>query len=76
MLPKLGTLENAFIFNISVDGTDCPIHEPCPFDKAWFSQKFKGPGVKYEIAIDVLTGDCVWISGPYQASKSDIKIFC
>ena len=38
------------VFVLSVDGTDCPIEEPRPFDKAWFSQKFKGPGVKYEVA--------------------------
>lgn len=66
---------NTLQFILSVDGTDCPIHEPRPFNKQWFSQKFKGPGVKYEIAIDVLTGDCVWISGPFKASKSDIRIF-
>lgn len=66
---------NTLIFVVSVDGTDCPIYEPRPFNKEWFSQKFKGPGVKYEIAIDVLSGDCVWISGPFKASRSDIKIF-
>ena len=69
------TKQNTLTFIISVDGTDCPIHEPRPFSRTWFSQKFKGPGVKYEVAIDVLTGDCVWISGPHKASKSDIKIF-
>ena len=62
-------------FIVSVDGTDCPIEEPRPFDKAWFSQKFKGPGVKYEVALDVLTGCCVWINGPFKASKSDITIY-
>ena len=28
-----------------VDGTNCPIHEPGNFDKAWFSHKTNGPGV-------------------------------
>lgn len=28
---------------ISVDGTDCPIFEPWPFDKQWYSKKFNGP---------------------------------
>jgi hypothetical protein len=73
--PNYGGLPNTLTFIVSVDGTDCPIQEPRPFNNAWFSQKFKGPGVKYEIAVDVLTGDCVWISGPFMASKSDIKIF-
>jgi hypothetical protein len=62
-------------FIISVDGTDCPIEEPRPFDKAWFSNKFKGPGVKYEVALDVLTGECVWINGPFKASKSEVTIY-
>lgn len=62
-------------FVMSVDGTDCRIQEPRPFNKNWFSQKFKGAAVKYEVAIDVLTGRCVWINGPFQGSKSDIMIF-
>lgn len=33
---------------MSVDGTDCPVYEPWPFDPKWFSKKFNGPGVKYE----------------------------
>ena len=61
-------------FIMSVDGTDCPIEEPRPFSKSWFSQKFKGPGVKHEVALDVLTGECVWIKGPCKASQSDITI--
>ena len=73
--PDYDKMPNTLVFVLSVDGTDCPIQEPRPFNKAWFSQKFKGPGVKYEVGIDVLTGDCVWISGPFKASKSDIKIF-
>ena len=69
--------ENEFelVFVLSVDGTDCPIEEPRPFNKSWFSQKFKGPGVKYEVALDVLTGECVWVNGPFKASKNDITIF-
>ena len=47
------------VFILSVDGTDCPIEEPRPWSKTWFSQKFKGAGVKYEVALDVLTGNCV-----------------
>ena len=74
---KIRFPQNGFelTFILSVDGTDCRIEEPRPFNKSWFSQKFKGPGVKYEVALDVLTGRCVWISGPYRASKSEITIY-
>jgi len=33
---------------MSIDGVDCMVNEPWPFDKKWFSEKFNGPGVKYE----------------------------
>lgn len=62
-------------FTVSVDCTDCPIEEPRPFDRKWFSQKSKSAGVKYEVAIDVLTGNVVWVNGPFKASKSDVTIF-
>jgi len=62
-------------FIVSVDGTDCRIHAPRPFSRMWFSQKFHGPAVKYEVAIDVLTGHCVWINGPFRGSKNDLTIF-
>lgn len=63
------------VFLVSVDGTDCRIQEPRPFDRTWFSQKFKGPAVKYEVALDVLTGRCAWINGPFKGGKSEITIF-
>jgi hypothetical protein len=31
-----------------IDCTDCKINEPFPFCSKWMSQKFKGPGLKYE----------------------------
>lgn len=69
------TEDSTLIFIVSVDGTDCRIEEPRPFNKSWFSQKFRGPAVKYEVALDVLTGRCVWINGPFQGSKNDLTIF-
>lgn len=67
--------EFELVFILSVDGTDCRIQEPRPFSKTWFSQKFKGPAVKYEVALDVLTGRCVWINGPFRGSKNDVTIY-
>lgn len=72
---KFPTNGSVLKFMVSVDGTDCRIEEPRPFDKKWFSQKFKGPAVKYEIGLDILTGECVWVSGPFQGSKNDLTIF-
>ena len=60
---------------ISVDCTDCPIYEPYPFDKKWFSHKFNGPALKYEVAVCIKTGFIVWINGPFAGSKSDQSIF-
>jgi hypothetical protein len=59
-----------------VDGTDFRIQEPTPFNKEWYSHKFKGPGLRYEVAICIQTGDIVWINGPFKPGKwTDLKIF-
>ena len=61
---------------ISVDGTDFHIYEPTPFWKGWFSHKFNGPALRYEVSICIQTGWIVWIKGPFVAGHwSDIKIF-
>lgn len=39
--------------NISVDGTDVPIFEPAPFVSRWYSFKLNGPGLRYEVALDI-----------------------
>lgn len=60
---------------MSLDGTDCPINEPWPFDKKWYSHKFNGPALKYELGVCIRTGHIVWLNGPFPASVSDVKIF-
>ena len=37
--------------------------EPSEFDPKWWSHKFNGPGLRYEIAIFIRTGDIVWAHG-------------
>jgi hypothetical protein len=60
---------------VTVDGTDCRIQEPTPFDKKWYSHKFKGPGVRYEVAVCIQTGWIVWVNGPYMCGRyPDLKI--
>ena len=61
---------------ISIDGTHCPISEPRkePSTK-WYSHKFKGPGLSYEIAIAIHEPKVVWANGPYPAGTNDITIY-
>ncbi|CAB9500290.1 unknown protein [Seminavis robusta] len=45
-------------------------------DLRWYSQKHRGPGVKYEVAVCIQTGDIVWFRGPFPCGQwSDKKIF-
>ena len=84
MKDELIVLENCFngldhVVNtncfISVDGTDCPVFEPSPFNKEMYSHKLNGPGLKYEVAVCLKTGHIVWINGPFVASVNDGTIF-
>jgi hypothetical protein len=60
---------------ISIDGTDCPVFEPWPWDPKWSSHKFNGPGVKYEVGVSIRTGGIVWINGPFACSTNDSAVF-
>jgi hypothetical protein len=60
---------------ISVDGMDCPVNEPWPFNPEMYSEKFNGPGLKYEVAVCIKTGHIVWINGPFLASINDFTVF-
>ncbi|GAX24473.1 hypothetical protein FisN_2Hu038 [Fistulifera solaris] len=58
---------------ISVDGTDFLIPE---HGRAFYSHKFKKSAFRYEVALCILTGDIVWVNGPYEAGLwPDINIF-
>ena len=59
---------------ISMDGTDCPIQEPQPFNPKYFSHKFNGAGVKYEIGVCIKTGWVCWFNGPFPCGNPDITI--
>lgn len=61
---------------VTVDGTDFRIQEPTPFSKGWYSHKFHGPAVRYEVAVSINGGDIVHINGPFQCGfYPDITIF-
>jgi hypothetical protein len=57
-----------------VDGTDYKIAEHGP---AFSSHKFAmKSGLRYEIAICILTGDIVWLNGPFPCGRNnDLTIF-
>lgn len=60
---------------ITVDGTDFWIQKQAPFDKKWHSHKFKGPGLRYVLGVNIQLGHIVWTNGPFPCGHwSDIKI--
>ena len=66
---------------MTVDGADFPIWEPRPYCKVgnaiWYSPKFKGAGLRYELGVCIQTGDIVWINGPFcPGNWNDVEIFC
>ena len=71
---------------VSVDGIDCQFqqilidHPTEPgkkiHNKALYSHKFKGPGLRYEVALSLLSDDIVWINGPFMPGDwPDVSIF-
>lgn len=61
--------------HVSLDGTHFLIREPQPFNKKWFSHKFKKAGLAYEIGISIVEADIVWASGGFPAGEwSDLKM--
>ena len=60
---------NGSLCLVTVDGTDFPIQEPKPFSPIWYSHKFKGAGLRYEVAVSIQTGWIVWLNGPYPAGQ-------
>lgn len=58
-----------------MDGVDFPILEPTPFSSKWYSHKFRGPGIRYEIGLCIRTGKIVWANGGYPCGMfSDLKL--
>jgi hypothetical protein len=56
------------------------IREQYPYVRGWsnrwFSPKFHGPALRYEIALSILGGDIVWINGPFLPGLiNDVGIF-
>ena len=60
---------------IMVDRTDFSIQGPIHFNPKWYSHKFKGPGLHYEIDVCIKTGWIVWVNGYFLVGEwPDYKI--
>jgi hypothetical protein len=68
------------VFTVSVDGVHFRIQEPqhpeFKRDKKYFSHKFGRAGLDYKITISIYDNrGVVWVNGPFNAAKHDVKIF-
>ncbi len=72
----VGTLHPQRVFLGTVDCVHCPVNEfrTDPNSK-YYSHKFHGPGVTYEIVMDVCDSKARWVAGPKPASTHDITFF-
>ena len=62
-------------FTSQMYGTDFRRLEYRPLETARYSHKFKGPGLRYEVAITIATGYIVHINGPFRCGEwSDLRI--
>ena len=49
--------------------------EPTNFDPKWYSHKFRGPGLRYEVGLCIRTGHIVWAYGGLPCGEwSDLKL--
>ena len=59
-----------------MDGIDCRIQEPRKIPSTqWYSHKFGGPGLTYELGIAIHKQKLVWIRGPEPSGKGDLQNF-
>lgn len=48
---------------VSVDRTGIKIYEPTPLDTKWVSNKFNGPGIRYEVSISLRSENILSANG-------------
>jgi hypothetical protein len=44
-------------------------------DARWYSHKFHGPSVAYELGIAICSNQLVWIKSPFKAAEHGITLF-
>lgn len=71
---KIGDIGNDCL--VSIDCTDCKVPKQNSNAKAFTSHKFKESGVRYEIAVCIITGEIVWVMGPLPCGDwPDVEVF-
>ena len=59
---------------LSIDGTDFQI--AMSYCKSFWSYKFKKSGLRYEVGLNIRTGDICWLFGPFPPGDyNDLSIF-
>ena len=66
----MGAPEESNCF-FSLDGIDCRINEPSPFDARWWSHKFNSAGLRYEVGISIYSGHIIWVNGSVPCGEWD-----
>jgi hypothetical protein len=65
-------VSNQILFG-SIDGTHCPIQEPRRAPSSiWYSHKFNGPGLTYQIVLSTCEDKVLSAVGPFPAGESDL----
>jgi hypothetical protein len=60
----------------SLDGVHCHIEEPKKFPSTkWYSHKFHGPGLTYQIILSLHEDKVLSVVGPFPAGMHDITVF-
>jgi len=48
------------------------INEQSPFSPRWYTHKLNGPGLRYDIGLNIATGDVVWALVDIHAARIQI----
>eukprot|EP01133_Synstelium_polycarpum_P020626 gene20626-24771_t len=57
---------------MAIDCTFCPY---LTHDQSFYSFKHSDVGFKYEVGVNIETGEILWCRGPYKGAASDVTIF-
>ena len=61
---------------MSIDGIDFKIFNSSTRTTKYYSYKINHTGLRYEVGLNIQTGDIVWTTGPYPPGEwTDIRIF-
>ena len=50
------------------------INEPTPFNQSWYSYKFHGASLRYEIGVSIETAIIIWANGPLPCGSHTVVV--